>query len=129
MRALTERLVASIRTAPSSDPPVHEAAALCERLGNSLIPFAGAEGFAALVRRALALARAEAPALQHVRLDANHHLQGLEEVAGDDNGSEAAVALGAHLLMLLVAFIGEPLTLRLVREGWPDTPLPSRLDT
>ena len=38
-------------------------------------------------------------------------------------GGEAAVAITAHLLGLLVTFIGEPLTLRLVREAWPDASL------
>lgn len=36
-------------------------------------------------------------------------------------GGEAAVAITAHLLGLLVAFIGVPLTVRLLRESWPDT--------
>ena len=40
-----------------------------------------------------------------------------------DGGAEAAVAITAHLLGLLVTFIGEPLTLRLVREAWPDASL------
>ena len=35
-------------------------------------------------------------------------------------GADAAVAIIAHLLGLLVTFIGEPLTLRLVGEAWPD---------
>ncbi len=40
-----------------------------------------------------------------------------------NGGVEAAVAITAHLLGLLVTFIGEPLTLRLVREAWPDASL------
>ncbi|HVK09314.1 MAG TPA: hypothetical protein VM597_11100, partial [Gemmataceae bacterium] len=35
-------------------------------------------------------------------------------------GSEGGVEVVAHLLGLLVTFIGEPLTLRLVRDAWPD---------
>jgi hypothetical protein len=31
----------------------------------------------------------------------------------------------AQLLGLLVTFIGEPLTLRLVRDAWPDAPIPA----
>lgn len=101
---------------------------MCARLGKALIPFTGADGYAALLRRALALARAEAPLLRNVTLDSSHRLEGLEGLARDEGG-EAAAALAAHLLALLVTFIGEPLTLRLVRQGWPDTPLPSTLDT
>ena len=37
--------------------------------------------------------------------------------------SEGEVVLLAQLLGLLVAFIGEKLTLRLVREVWPQVPL------
>ena len=36
---------------------------------------------------------------------------------------ESGVLLAAQLLGLLVAFIGENLTLRLVREVWPKLPL------
>ena len=36
------------------------------------------------------------------------------------DGPEAAVALAARLLGLLVTFLGEPITLRLVRDAWPD---------
>jgi hypothetical protein len=113
MRGLARRLLAASRTA--SDPPVHDAVAVCERLRIALTKFAGAEGFAALLRRALALARAEAPSLQSVKLGSNCHMEGLDEVTPD-----AAVALAAHLLELLVTFIGEPLALRIMREGWPD---------
>ena len=40
-----------------------------------------------------------------------------------DEFSEGGVVLLAQLLGLLVAFIGENLTLRLVREVWPKVPL------
>ena len=36
---------------------------------------------------------------------------------------EGGVVLVAQLLGLLAAFIGEDLTLRFVREVWPDVPL------
>jgi hypothetical protein len=50
-------------------------------------------------------------------------LEGLEALAASDPavGIEAAVAITAHLLGLLVTLIGEPLTVRLVRDAWPDT--------
>ena len=116
MRELARRLLAASRTA--ADPPVHEAVAVCETLRLALTRFAGADGFAALLRRSLALARLEAPSLQSVRLGSNCHMEGLEEVTPD-----AVVALAAHLLGLLMTFIGEPLTLRLVRDGWPGASL------
>jgi hypothetical protein len=123
MRELARQLLAANRNATSSDPRVHEAVALCETLRIVLTKFAGADGYAALLKRALALARAEVPALKNVTLGANCDLEGFEEsVVGEQRG-ETAVALVAHLLTLLVAFIGEPLTVRLVREAWPDASL------
>jgi hypothetical protein len=60
-----------------------------------------------------------------VTLDPDGSLAGLESVASDTagGGPEAAVGIIAHLLGLLETFIGEPLTLRLVREAWPDVSL------
>jgi hypothetical protein len=116
MQDLARRLLAASRTA--ADAPVHDAVAVCETLRNTLTKFAGAEGFASLLRRALALASAEAPALLSVKLGSNCHMEGLEHVT-----TEAAVVLAAHMLELLSTFVGEPLMLRLVSEGWPDEAL------
>jgi hypothetical protein len=46
----------------------------------------------------------------------------VDKLAADarDVAVDAAVAITAQLLGLLVTFIGEPLTVRLVREAWPD---------
>jgi hypothetical protein len=87
--------------------------------------FAGPDGFSALLRRALALAAAEAPQVRSIQARADGSLDGLEalvETDADTGGTEAAVAITTHLLGLLVTFIGEPLTLRLVRDAWPDVP-------
>ena len=76
----------------------------------------------ALLRRALALARADLPSLRTVKVTLDGRLEGIEEFtphAGD--GVEAATAITAHLLGLMVTFIGESLTLRLMRDAWPDT--------
>lgn len=72
------------------------------------------------MRRAISLAASEAPALQRVRLGANCELDGLAEVVASNGGADAGVALAAHLLDLLVMFIGESLTLQLLRECWPE---------
>jgi hypothetical protein len=125
MRDLARRLLAASQTA--SDPHVHEAVLVNEKLRIYLTQFAGADGFASLLRRALALAAAEVPSLQSVKIDTNGRLQGFEQIpantAAGATGGEAAVAITAHLLGLLVTFIGEPLTLRLVREAWPEMAL------
>jgi hypothetical protein len=109
----------------AADAPAHEAVRVCEKLRSSLTRFAGSDGFKSLLRRALSLARADVPAVATVQLKADGSLEGLETLAVDttNGGPEAAVAITAHLLGLLVTFIGEPLTLRLVREVWPDAPL------
>jgi hypothetical protein len=56
------------------------------------------------------LAIAEVPSLQGVKIGADGRLEGLV-------ADEAALALTANLLGLLVTFVGEPLTLRLVRDA------------
>lgn len=89
----------------------------------ALTRFAGADGYASLLCRALALAAADIPALKGVKVGADARLEGLESLGGGKARHEAAVAITAHLLDLLVTFIGERLTLRLVREVWPDTAL------
>ena len=125
MRELSRRLLAASHTA--ADSHVHEAAVISEKLRIPLTRFAGAEGFASLLRRALVLASAEVPTLQSIKVGADGHLEGFEQLATDtgtaSGGSEAALAIIAHLLELLGTFIGEPLTLRLVREAWPETSL------
>jgi signal transduction histidine kinase len=129
MRDLAGRLLAASQTA--SDQHVHDAAVVSEELRIPLTRFAGADGFASLLRRALVLASAEVPSLQSIKVGAEGRLEGFEQVAADTGaaarGSEAAVAITAHLLGLLVTFIGEPLTLRLVRGAWPDTSLDEQL--
>ena len=119
MRALAQRLL--ILEGPlqgAADDPTAQAMRVFERLRVSLARFAGSDSFASLVRRALALARVDEPALRQVSIKANGSLEGLEEIAGD-----SIVAIVEHFLGLLVTFIGEPLTLRLVREAWPDATL------
>lgn len=126
MRGLARRLLALEASLGSSSPQhLNEAVRVCDKLRTSLTRFAGAEGFASLLRRSLALARVEAPSLNRVMVKPDCSMDGLEALAADDanGGVEAAVALTAHLLGLLETFIGAPLMLRLVRESWPDASL------
>ena len=126
MRDLARRLVAVEAASQSANcAHVPEAVRVCEKLQISLTRLAGSDGFTALLRRALALARADVPALQTVKLKPDGSLAGCERLALDatNGGPEAAVMILAHLLGLLKTFIGEPFTLRLVREAWPDTSL------
>ena len=122
MRDLARRLLAASQT--GSGPHVPEVVAVIERLRISLAKFAGGAGFASLLRRALVLASADVPSLQSVKIGADGRLEGIEQVAADTGtgalGDEAAVAITAQLLGLLATFIGESLTLQLLRESWPE---------
>ena len=122
MRDLAQRLLAlEAANRRTTDAHVDEIVRVCEKLRIPLIRLAGSDGFASLLRRTLALARAEVPALERVTVNPDCSMEGLEGLAADpkDGGVDAPVALTAHLLGLLVTFIGEPLTTRLVREAWP----------
>ena len=126
MRALARRLLAVEAARPGDQAtPGGEAVRVCDKLRISLTRFAGADGFASLLRRTLALARAEAPSLNRITVNTDCSMDGLEALAADeaDGGVAATTALTAHLLGLLVTFIGQPLTLRLVRDAWPDESL------
>jgi hypothetical protein len=100
---------------------------VCGKLRVPLTRLAGAAGFSSLLSRALALARRQAPALEKLRVGADGSLCGFEATGGDSDAAEAArhggLVLLAELLGLLVTFIGQPLTLRLVHEAWPDLSL------
>ena len=126
LRKLARRLLAAEAASRiDADPPVHAAARVFEKLRISLTRFAGPDGFASLLRRALALARAEAPALHAVTLRSDGSIEGLEALLGDatNDGPESLVAVISNLLGLLVTFIGGPLTRRLVGEAWPNESL------
>jgi hypothetical protein len=88
-----------------------------------LATLVGNEAFRALLAHALALAEAEVPGLRFVRVKSDGKLEMSEEIRArvkTDQHFEGKVVLVAQLLGLLVAFIGEKITLRLVREGWPN---------
>ena len=132
IRDLARRLLAVEAASQSaSGPHAHEAVRVCEKLRISLTRFAGADGFTSLMRRALSLARAEVPAVDSITVKPDCSMEGLKEFAGDagksgsagDGGAAAVASITSHLLGLLATFIGEPLTLRLVRESWPEASL------
>lgn len=130
IRDLARRLLALEAASPSAtDAHVHDLVRVCEKLRITLTRFAGADGFTALLRRALALAQADVPSLQTVKVTANGRLEGIEEFAAavGNAGVEATTAITAHLLGLLATFIGEALMLRLVRQAWPDASLEKTL--
>ncbi len=93
-----------------------------EKLRPTLSTLMGNAGFRTLLARALTLATAEVPWLRALRVGAGGALEGGEDLHAQlspEEYLEGRVALIGQLLGLLVAFIGEKLTVRLVREVWP----------
>jgi len=96
------------------------------KLRRHLATFMGQGGFKTLQARSLALATAEVAWLGAVQVKADGTLEEVETLQtqlAPDQFLEGRVVLLAHLLGLLVLFVGENLTLRLVREVWPKVPL------
>ena len=78
----------------------HEAVQVCEKLRISLTRFAGADGFASLLRRSLALAQADIPSLSRITVNPDYSMEGLDALAAEDadGGVKAGIAITAHLL-------------------------------
>jgi len=119
---LARRLIA-MEAARLGNDAGEETTRACDRLRGPLAKLAGMAGFRSLMARALALAKAEAPWLESVNVRSDGTLEGFSEASNRTDaprGMESGTAIVAHLLALLVTFIGEPLMLRLVRDSWPD---------
>ena len=130
MRDLAHRLLtyeaAAGMTSDGMEPP---AIRVYEKLRQSLGEFAGIAAFQSLSSRALAVARAEAPSLNAARIAPDGSLQGLSEIelqfdidktrAGEFPAGGGGIVLIARLLGLLRIFLGEALTLTLLRNVWP----------
>jgi len=102
---------------------------VCEKLRRPLCSVAGVAGFRSLLSRALALARTEAPSLSAVQVGADGSLKGLDELGpqkDQDMSKEGGAILIAQLLGLLLIFIGEGITLRLVQDVWPESAFDDR---
>ena len=90
-----------------------------ERLRRQLGSSVGVDGFQALASRALALAKAESPALNAVQIAADGGLSGLggvESQADAGKDGESGILLIAQLLGLFLALLGEATTLRLIED-------------
>ena len=97
-----------------------------EELRARLVKLVGVHGFRSLLSRALALAKVKVPLLSKVQVGADGSLVGFDVVEQSHEEEEArqpGIVLVAHLLELLVTFIGAPLTLRLLRDKWPNASL------
>ena len=127
LRKLAQFLIVREATAgASSTSRAVRAFSIIEKLRPHLTNLMGNAGFAALLARALVLASTEFAWLGVVRLSADGAWEGLEELDATVSANDfldARVRVLAHLLGLLVAFVGERLMLRLVTEVWPDLSL------
>ena len=124
IQELARRLLAfEAARGDSSAAGVDVAARVVEELRLRLIKLAGVDGFRSLLSRALTLARPEVPSLNMVQVRADGSVEGFDGIEGSQvtgAATQAGTVLVAHLLELLVTFIGAPLTLSLVRDRWPD---------
>jgi hypothetical protein len=96
-----------------------------EKLRQGLGEFAGVAGFQSLASRALALARSEVPSLGTTRITGDGSLQGLGKLdhqidVDKDRAGEGEIILISSLLGLLLIFLGEAVTLSLLKVKWPN---------
>jgi hypothetical protein len=134
MRELAHRLLTYEAGAGQSTEPMESPTLrVYEKLRQSLSAFAGVAAFEALAFRALTQAKSEAPGLWAVKVAAGGALQGVDErepqidkdkdMAGEFQPGEGGIILIARLLGLLGLFLGEALTLNLLRNAWPGAAL------
>jgi len=99
--------------------------AVVDKLRQPLIILAGGQVFRALLTRALALAIDEVRPLRGVRVQSDGSLECPAEMTRLDQKEIAHVeaVLITQLLGLLLTFIGEALTLRLLKDVWPGAPV------
>ena len=140
MRDLARCLIAYEAVASKTSEPVESAILrVYGKLRQSLGVFAGVASFQSLAFRALTQAKSEAPGLWAAKIAADGSLQGLGEFEPQpvdfepqlgsvkDQASEGGVILIARLLGLLNIFLGEALTLSLLRDAWPGATFDDRV--
>ena len=82
----------------------------------------GAAGFRALLMRALILTAARHSWLRSASVKVDGSLEGLDQLeatVAPADFRDANIALLTRSLALLAVFVGEPMTIRLVRDVWP----------
>jgi len=127
LRHFAKRLIVFDARCEKSSPATGSAVfGVPEKLHRQLTALMGEAGFRSLLGRAVILASADLPSLRGVHVKADGSLDGTAEfhaAFGPDEVLEGGVVVLARLLGLLVEFIGENITLRLVHETWPVLPL------
>jgi hypothetical protein len=96
---------------------------VCEKLRPHLATLMGNTGFRVLLSRTLQMAREADPWLNEVQVTADGLLEttnGSKSKADPKIKTKGSVGLVTQLFLLLTAFIGEDLTVRIVLEAWPN---------
>jgi hypothetical protein len=138
MRDLAHRLLTyEAGAGKSSEPNESPTLRVYDKLRRSLGEFARTAAFYSLASRALAMARSEIPSLRAVQVSADGALKGLgqglgqglsefghhidleKDRAGEQRAGDEGTVVIARLLGLLLIFLGEALTLSLLRNAWP----------
>jgi hypothetical protein len=125
MRDLAARLIAFELNAGESSEPIESAALrVYKKLRQSISAFAGAAAFQSLAFRALSQVQSEVPRLWAVQVAEDGSLEGLSDIRSQidndmDLAGEEGTILIARILNLLHIFLGEALTLSLLRDAWP----------
>jgi len=109
------------------DALVEAAERACQKLSGRVATLVTTTGYRALFARALFLTRAEFPFLSAVQVGAipENCFDGLRDGVSSVTGAELRDGLAAVLagiMGLLATFIGDDLTVRLVRDVWPAAP-------
>ena len=131
---MTETSVESLATRIIADesrrilPSAHDADLIlqvCDKMHPSLSRLAGTISYRALLTRALALAKPKAKTLGALRFEADGHLvfdpeDPAAEFLNPDTVRQDAIVLIASFLGLLMLLIGEGLTVRIIRQVWPE---------
>jgi hypothetical protein len=138
MRDLAQRLLTfEVNAGTTSEPGESTVLRVYEKLRLSLGELAGTAAFQSLASRALAMAKSEIPSLRAAQVSADGALKGLghglgqglsefgpqidleKDEAGEQRAGDEGIVVVARLLGLLLMFLGEALTLNLLRDAWP----------
>jgi hypothetical protein len=132
MRDLAHGLLALEAAADKTSEPVESATLrVYEKLRQSLCALAGVAAFQSIAFRALMQAKSEAPGLWAAQIASDGALEGLGEFepqlnefepqlgSGKQQIGDGGVILIDHILGLLLIFLGETLTINLLRNAWP----------
>jgi hypothetical protein len=131
-RDLAHRLLAFEVAADGASEPLGSATIrVYEKLRQSLCALAGVAAFQSIAFRALTQAKSEAPGLWVAQIAEDGSLQGLGELepqpdefepqlgSGKEQVGDGGVILIDHILGLLLIFLGQAITINLLRNAWP----------